>query len=169
MTSRQTRTETGTIQLTSPDFSDGEPIPAQFTCEGAAASPALAWSNLPGGCKSVALIVDDPDAPDPAAPQRTFVHWVLYDIPVSADGLPRAATRDTLPVGARIGNNDTHKPGWYPPCPPIGRHRYFFKIYALDEPLGALADPTKAALEKAMEGHILDKGVLVGTYEKQQK
>jgi Raf kinase inhibitor-like YbhB/YbcL family protein len=163
MTSAESR-----IVFGSPAFEDGGAIPTRFTCEGEGTSPALHWSNLPGGTKSLALIVDDPDAPDPKAPQRTFVHWVLYDIPASADGLPEGATQETVPVGTRIGNHDGRERGWYPPCPPIGRHRYFFKLYALDAPIGALANPSKADLEKAMEGHILGRGVLVGSYQKQK-
>jgi len=162
----ETSTEKTTIHLTSQSFADGEAIPKQFTCEGDGVSPALRWSDLPIGTKSVALIVDDPDAPDPKAPQRTFVHWVLYDIPASATGVPVDANTDSFPIGTRVGHNDGGRSGWYPPCPPIGRHRYFFKVYALDRKLGALADPTKAALEKAMEGHILGQGSLMGTYEK---
>lgn len=162
----ETRTETATIRLTSQSFADGEAIPKQFTCEGTGVSPSLHWSDLPGGTRSVALIVDDPDAPDPEAPQRTFVHWVLYDIPASATGVPIDGHTDSFPVGTRVGRNDGGRSGWHPPCPPIGRHRYFFKVYALDRQLGALADPTKASLEKAMEGHILGRGQLIGTYEK---
>jgi Raf kinase inhibitor-like YbhB/YbcL family protein len=163
MTAAQT-----TITLGSPVFSDGDEVPARFTCEGEGHSPALHWSNVPGGTRSLALVVDDPDAPDPKAPLRTFVHWVVYDIPPSANGLPEDATEETVPVGTHIGNNDGLQHGWYPPCPPIGRHRYFFKLYALDAPLGALANPTKQELEKAMEGHILGQGVLVGTYQKKK-
>jgi Raf kinase inhibitor-like YbhB/YbcL family protein len=154
------------ITLTSPAFKDGEALPTRLTCEGDGVSPELAWSDPPGETKSLALIVDDPDAPDPARPQRTFVHWVVYDIPATARSLPQGAHLDSAAVGTRIGHNDVNKPGWYPPCPPIGRHRYFFKIYALDIQLGALATASKAGLEEAMEGHVLAEGVLVGTYEK---
>ena len=169
MMREEPRTEKATIHLTSQSFADGEAIPERLTCEGDGVSPALAWSGLPGGTKSLALIADDPDAPDPKAPQRTFVHWVLYDIPPSATDIPIGATRDTLPVGTRVGRNDDDQSGWYPPCPPIGRHRYCFKLYALDTQLGALADPTKAALEKALQGHVLGQGMLMGTYEKRKK
>jgi hypothetical protein len=158
--------EDATITLTSPEFANGEEIPTRFTCEGDGVSPPLAWSGAPDGTKSLALIVDDPDAPDPKAPQRTYVHWVLYDIPPSATGLPDGAVNDALPVGARTGHNDSGKAAWHPPCPPIGRHRYFFKLYALDKQLGPLEDPSKAGLEKAIAGHVLGQGVLIGTYQK---
>jgi Raf kinase inhibitor-like YbhB/YbcL family protein len=168
MTRGQTKSQKATIVLTSQSFADGEALPERFSCEGEGISPPLSWSGLPDSAKGVALIADDPDAPDPKAPQRTFVHWVLYDIPPSATELPAGATRDTVPVGTRIGTNDGGKSGWYPACPPIGRHRYFFKIYALDTQLGALAEPTKAGLEKAMQGHIVGQGMLMGTYEKKK-
>ena len=127
---------------------------------------ALAWSGVPEGTKSLALIVDDPDAPDPAAPKRTWVHWVLYNLPPEAGGLDAAASPDLLPLGARQGRNDWGRTGYGGPCPPIGRHRYFHKLYALDTVLPDLGEPTKAALEKAMQGHVLGKSELVGTYEK---
>ncbi|WP_106090498.1 YbhB/YbcL family Raf kinase inhibitor-like protein [Enhygromyxa salina] len=153
--------------LESPAFADGESIPIQHTCEGEDVSPALSWSHVPAGTQSLALIVDDPDAPDPKAPKRTWVHWVLYEIPPDASGLPEAAT--ALPTGTREGLNDWGSTGYRGPCPPIGRHRYFHKLYALDAPLGDLSDPTKAELEHAMTGHILAEAQLIGTYQKQHK
>ena len=144
---------------------DGE-IPARYTCEGEDVSPPLAWSGAPAGTKSFALIVDDPDAPDPAAPRMTWVHWVLYDLPAGAGGLYEDVDPAKLPAGTREGVNDWGRTGYGGPCPPIGRHRYFHKLYALDAVLGDLGRPKKAALEKAMKGHVLAEAVLVGTYEK---
>jgi Raf kinase inhibitor-like YbhB/YbcL family protein len=155
------------LTLTSPAFEPNGEIPARFTCEGEDVSPALAWSGLPDGTRSLALICDDPDAPDPKAPKMTWVHWVLYDIPPTASGLPEAV-RD-LPAGTREGTNDWKRTGYGGPCPPIGRHRYFFKLYALDAELPDLGRPTKARLEEAMQGHVLAQAELIGTYEKGKK
>jgi len=155
--------------LNSSAFQPNGPIPAKYTCEGEDVSPALAWSGVPSGAKSLALIVDDPDAPDPAAPKMTWIHWVLYDLPTSAKGLSEAAAADALPDRAREGRNDWKRTGYGGPCPPIGRHRYFFKLYALDTQLGDLGEPTKAQLEKAMAGHILGEAELIGTYQKSGK
>jgi Raf kinase inhibitor-like YbhB/YbcL family protein len=152
------------FSISSPAFLPNGAIPAKHTCDGEDVSPALAWSGLPEGTNSLALIVDDPDAPDPAAPRMTWVHWVLYDLPPSAAGLPEAAK--ALPPGTREGKNDWKRTGWGGPCPPVGSHRYFFKLYALDAPLGDLREPTKAALEKAMDGHVLAKAEVVGTYRR---
>jgi hypothetical protein len=115
---------------------------------------------------SVALIVDDPDAPDPAAPKRTWVHWILYDLPPSLSSLPRGVAPGELPPGTREGGNDWKRTGYGGPCPPIGRHRYFHKLYALDVQLPDLRTPTKAALEKAMAGHVLASAELMGTYQR---
>jgi len=154
------------LVLDSVAFEPNGPIPAKYTCEGDDVSPALRWSGLPSGTKSFALIVDDPDAPDPAAPRMTWVHWVLYDVPASAKGLIEAVEANSLPGGAREGRNDWKRTGYGGPCPPIGRHRYFFKLYALDTALGDLGEPSKPRLEKAMTGHILGEARLVGTYQK---
>lgn len=154
------------FKLTSPTFSHNGEIPSRFTCEGEDVSPPLAWSGVPEGTKSFALIVDDPDAPDPNAPQMTWVHWVLYNLLSSARELPEAVVSETLPAGVEEGKNDWGNLGYGGPCPPIGRHRYFHKLYALDFVLPDLAAPTKSALESAMEGHILAEAKLVGTYEK---
>ena len=153
--------------LKSPDFVHLGEIPKKFTCQGGDISPALSWSQLPQNTKSLALIVDDPDAPDPAAPKRVYVHWVLYNIPPSVMELPKAASAGSLPAGTLEGKNDWNKTGYGGPCPPIGRHRYFHKLYALDIELPDLHHPNKAQLEKAMAGHILDKAELIGTYQKQ--
>jgi Raf kinase inhibitor-like YbhB/YbcL family protein len=154
------------MKLSSRAFSEQGEIPSLYTCQGKDVSPPLGWSGMPEGTKSLALIVDDPDAPDPAAPKRTWVHWVLYDIPPTTTGLDEAMTAARLPPGTREGTNDWNRTGYGGPCPPIGRHRYFFKLYALDTVLPDLGPARKAELEKAMEGHVLAKTELVGTYQK---
>ena len=158
-----------TFNLTSPAFAANGSIPAKYTCEGADISPPLEWSGAPSGTRSVALIVDDPDAPDPAKPQRVYVHWVVYNIPASTTKLPENAAKSGLPSGAVQGTNDWGKQTYGGPCPPIGRHRYFFKLCALDTQLKELSNPNKAQLEKAMQGHVVGKAELIGTYQKQQK
>ena len=155
------------FSLTS-SFSPNGEIDRRHTCEGADESPPLSWSDVPAGTKSLALIVDDPDAPDPKAPKMTWVHWVLYDIPPSATSLATGMKKSALPAGTREGLNDWNRTGYGGPCPPIGRHRYFHKLYALDTVLPELGTPTKAELEDAMKGHILSKAELVGTYEKKK-
>jgi Raf kinase inhibitor-like YbhB/YbcL family protein len=154
------------LALTSPAFADQGPIPARHTCEGQDIAPALVWTGAPAGARSFALVVDDPDAPDPAAPKLTWVHWVLYDVPASAGGLAEAVKPSGLPPGTREGVNDWKRTGYGGPCPPIGRHRYFHKLYALDTVLGDLGRPTKARLEAAIKGHVLAQAELVGTYQK---
>jgi Raf kinase inhibitor-like YbhB/YbcL family protein len=151
--------------INSPAFMHEGMIPARHTCDGLDKSPPLAWSGVPPGAKSLALIVDDPDAPDPAAPKRTWVHWVLYNLPPDTSSLAEGVAADTLPDGALQGINDSHDPGYGGPCPPVGRHRYFFKLYALDTMLPNLQSPTKAALEKAMQGHVLAQAELMGLYQ----
>jgi Raf kinase inhibitor-like YbhB/YbcL family protein len=153
------------MELRSPAFPHNGAIPRQYTCEGADVSPPLQWQGIPSGTKSLALIVDDPDAPDPRAPRRTWVHWVLFNIPPSATALPEGVPSAQLPRGTREGLNDWKRTGYGGPCPPIGRHRYFFKLYALDTVL-ELDKPTKAELETAMHGHILAEAVLIGTYQR---
>ncbi len=155
-----------TFAITSTAFAPNGAMPKLYTCEGKDASPPLAWSGLPAGTKTLALIMDDPDAPDPAAPKMTWVHWVLYDIPASATALPEAVAASALPAGTREGTNGWGRTGYGGPCPPIGRHRYFHKLYALDTVLPDLKHPDKAALERAMHGHVLGQAVLVGTYQK---
>ena len=154
------------MELTSSDFGNNESICKEFTCDGEDISPALQWSGAPEGTRSFALIVDDPDAPDPANPRMTWVHWVLYNMPPTADSLPQAATEQDLPEGTMQGLNDWKKTGFGGPCPPIGEHRYFFKLYALDTELSGLGNPAKADLEKAMKGHVLGKAELVGLYRR---
>jgi Raf kinase inhibitor-like YbhB/YbcL family protein len=162
--------EVATLAVTSPAFSANGSMPSKYTCEGEDTSPPLAWSEPPAGTKSIAVIVDDPDAPDPAAPKRVWVHWVLYDIPPTTRQIPEGVkAANAIGGGARDGKSDFGRTGWGGPCPPKGRHRYFHKVYALDTVLPDLGEPTKADLEKAMSGHVLAKGELVGTYEKQAK
>jgi len=156
------------LKLTSPSVAHGGSIPARFTCDGEDVSPPLAWSDPPAGTKSFALIVDDPDAPDPEAPRTIWVHWVVYDLPADARSLREGIrTSADLPKGARIGRNDWGKPAWGGPCPPVGRHRYFFELYALDVMLGDRGALTKRDLEAAMQGHVLAQAELVGTYERE--
>ncbi|UCF66858.1 MAG: YbhB/YbcL family Raf kinase inhibitor-like protein [Acidobacteriota bacterium] len=154
------------FRLTSPSFDSGGEIPQRFTCEGQDVSPELGWSGVPSGTRSLALIVDDPDAPDPARPMRTWVHWVLFNIPPTVSGLAEGAGEAELPPGTRQGLNDWKRTGYGGPCPPIGRHRYFHKLYALDVVLEDLDRPTKTTLEQAMKGHVLAAAELVGTYQK---
>ena len=152
------------LKIESPAFTASGRIPRKHTCEGDDLAPPLAWSGVPPGAKSLALIVDDPDAPDPKAPKMTWVHWVLYDIPPTAPGLPAGGA--PLPPGTLAGRNDWKRTGYGGPCPPIGRHRYFFKLYALDAAIGDIGEATKAKLEAAMKGHVVAQAELVGTYQK---
>ena len=152
------------MRMMSTAFSHEGTIPTMYTCEGQDISPPLAWTDLPVGTKSLALIVDDPDAPDPAAPKMIWVHWVLYNLPPAIENLPEGIK--TLPQGTKNGINDWKRTGYGGPCPPIGRHRYFHKLYALDIILPDLKQPTKVQLEHAMTGHILGETQLMGTYQK---
>jgi Raf kinase inhibitor-like YbhB/YbcL family protein len=152
------------LKIASPVFEDGGEIPAKYTCQGADLSPPLAFSGVPGEAKSLVLIVDDPDAPDPKAPKMTYVHWVLYDLPPDTKGFAEGVK--TLPAGTKDGINDWKRAGYGGPCPPIGRHRYFFKLYALDTELGVLDKPTKDVVLKAMQGHVLAEAQIIGTYQK---
>ena len=154
------------LSLSSPAFAPGGEIPARFTCEGRDLSPALDWTGVPETARSLVLIVDDPDAPDPKAPRMTWVHWVLYNLPPSARGLPEGVAVKDLPPGTQQGTNDWTRTGYGGPCPPIGRHRYFHKLYALDVALPDLGAATKAQVEAAMKGHVVAQAELVGTYEK---
>jgi hypothetical protein len=155
-----------TLTLTSPAFAQQGAIPKRHTCDGEDLSPPLAWSGAPAGTRSFALVVDDPDAPDPAAPKVVWVHWVLYDLPPATTSLPEGTVAKSLPKGTLEGLNDWKQPGWRGPCPPVGKHRYIHKLYALDTVLPDLHRPTKGALEKAMEGHVLAKAELIGTYQR---
>jgi Raf kinase inhibitor-like YbhB/YbcL family protein len=155
-----------TLSIESKSFKQNEMMPVRFTCDGQDISPSLEWSGTPAETKSLVLIVDDPDAPDPAAPKMTWVHWVLYNIPPSVQGLEENITSASLPAGTKEGVNDWGRKGYGGPCPPIGKHRYFFKLYALDTILENLEGPSKKKLEFAFKGHILAKAQLVGTYER---
>jgi hypothetical protein len=154
------------FKIESSAFSDGGRIPQKFTCEGQDLSPPLVWSEVPADARSLVLIVDDPDAPDPKAPRMTWVHWVLYNIPAEATGLAEGIATQALPEGTREGLNDWKRTGYGGPCPPVGRHRYFHKLYALDTRLDGLDAPTKAQVEAAMRGHVIAQAELVGTYAK---
>lgn len=155
-----------TMKLTSPAFNKQGDIGNKYTCDGEDVSPELVWSEAPEGTKSFVLIVDDPDAPDPANPRMTWVHWVLYNIPAKTIMLPEGVARQDLPAGTLEGLNDWKRTGYGGPCPPIGKHRYFHKLYALDVVMPDLKQPTKAKLEKAMEGHVLSKTELIGLYQR---
>lgn len=152
------------LVLSSEAFVNGGEIPPRYTCQGQDVSPPLAWSGVPAAARSLVLIVDDPDAPDPAAPKMTWVHWVAYNLP-ARDGALAEAVRQ-LPGGTLVGTNDFKRGTFGGPCPPIGRHRYFFKLYALDVVLPDLDSPTKARLEASMKGHVLVSAELMGTYQK---
>ena len=157
---------TMSMSITSPAFVHNGAIPPLYTCDGRDVSPPLSWQDVPAEAKSLLLIVDDPDAPDPAAPKMTWVHWLLYNLPVSATGLDEALPASGLPGGTLQGSNDWQRTGYGGPCPPIGRHRYFFKLYALDSLLPDLQQPGKAQLEAAMQGHVLAQAELVATYQR---
>ena len=155
------------FKIESPAFSHEGEIPARCTCEGDNISPELKWSGAPAGTKSFALIVDDPDAPDPAAPRMTWVHWVLYDLPAGTAGLAEKQPPSIkLPSGGTHGLNDWKRPGYGGPCPPIGTHRYFFKLYALDTSLDLASNANKKQLLQAMEGHVLAQAELMGVYSR---
>lgn len=152
--------------LSSTAFKNGGEIPSKYTCEGEDISPPLRWTGVPEATRSLVLIVDDPDAPDPKEPKMTWVHWVLYNLPSNISTLPEDVLSTKLPPGAAEGLNDWKRAGYGGPCPPIGRHRYFHKLYALDKVLKGLDIPAKANVLSAMEGHIIAQTLLVGTYQK---
>jgi Raf kinase inhibitor-like YbhB/YbcL family protein len=154
------------LTIRSSAFKEGGGIPRKYTCEGDDVSPPLEFQGVPQGAKSLALVAHDPDAPDPAAPRMDYVHWVLYDLPPDTKGLPERVTESALPKGTLQGLNDWKKTGYGGPCPPIGRHRYYFVLYALDSVLPDLGKPTRQALERAFSGHLLAKAETMGTYQK---
>jgi Raf kinase inhibitor-like YbhB/YbcL family protein len=164
---RETEVHAMKMTITS-SFRHNADIPARYTCEDEDMSPPLSWTGVPAGAKSLVLIVDDPDAPDPKAPKMTWVHWVLYNLPPSTTTLSEDIDPEDLPKGTLEGTNDWKRTGYGGPCPPVGRHRYFHKIYALDTMLPDLGRPTKAKLEKAMHGHILAQAELIGGYQKKR-
>lgn len=155
------------MELTSPSFSPGSEIPIRHTHDGDDLAPPLRWTGVPDRAASLVLIVDDPDAPDPAAPQRPWVHWLLFDIPPAAAGLPEGG--QPLPAGTHEGLNDWNRQGYGGPCPPAGRHRYCFKLYALDKGLPLICSPTRSSVEQAMQGHVLAQAECIGTYLKRPK
>ena len=154
------------LTLTSESFLHNAEIPPNYTCDGKDISPELSWTKIPDGTRSLVLIVDDPDAPDPAEPKMTWVHWILYNIPPDTKGLSEDVQTKEFPPGTLQGINDWQRTGYGGPCPPIGNHRYFHKLYALDALLPNLRHPTKAILEKAMEGHIIAHAELIGLYQR---
>jgi len=155
-----------TFRIESGSFRHNEMIPVRYTCDGRDISPSLTWSGIPAGTKSLVLIVDDPDAPDPAAPKMTWVHWILYNIPPEVPGLEENISAASLPAGTKEGINDWGRTGYGGPCPPMGRHRYFFKLYALDKVLADLRKPTQKEVERALADHLIAKAEIVGTYQR---
>lgn len=153
-----------TLEILSRVFENGDPIPARYTCDGDDISPPLEFRGVPETAKSLVLIVDDPDAPDPAAPLRVWTHWIVYNLPPDSAGLMEAASGRELPAGCREGLNDSREEGYGGPCPPIGRHRYFHKLYPLDRELPDLGAPDRKSIEEAMDGHVLASAELIGTY-----
>lgn len=153
------------LKIESSAFADQGEIPRKYTCDGDDLSPPLRWSGAPRGTRSFALIVQDPDAPDPAAPKMTYVHWVLYDLPADCSGLPEDVSSAGLPPGTREGVNDWKRTGYGGPCPPIGRHRYYFRLFALDTMLGDLGKARRDDVEQALRDHTLDHAELMGTYQ----
>ena len=154
------------LTLRSGAYANGDSIPARYTCEGKDISPPLEWSGIPEGTRSLVLLIDDPDAPDPRAPRMIWVHWVVFNIPPEATGLIEDASRGGLPQGTVQGVNDWNKTGYGGPCPPVGRHRYVHRLYALDTLLEGLKNPVKADIETAMQGHVLEETKLVATFQK---
>ncbi len=157
------------LTLRSDAFNANGVIPERYTCDGLNQSPPLDWSGVPEGTRSLVLIIDDPDAPDPRAPQRTWVHWVLYNLPPTTNTLPAGVVPQSLPHGAAQGVNDGGRMGYSGPCPPVGKHRYFHKLYAIDTILNVAEQPNKAAIELAMRGHIIAKAELIGVYAARQR
>ena len=150
------------FRIQSPAFSEGERIPRSCTCDGKNVSPPLTWSGVPEGAKSLALICDDPDAPG-----KTWVHWVLFNLPPRIERLPEGVPARTNVAGGGVqGTNDFRNVGYGGPCPPSGTHRYMFKLYALDAELVLPAGATKAELEGAIEGHVLGQTTLTGKYSR---
>jgi Raf kinase inhibitor-like YbhB/YbcL family protein len=153
------------LAIRSPAFEHEGSIPKKYTAQGENVSPPLEWADAPAGTMSFVLIVDDPDAPDPRAPQVTWVHWVLYDIPIGTHSLPEDVAKHGMPAGTRAGINGWKRTAYSGPAPPTGRHRYFHRLYALDVVLPDLEYPAKARLLNAMKGHVLAETHLIGTYQ----
>jgi Raf kinase inhibitor-like YbhB/YbcL family protein len=154
------------MEITSPAFEHYGKIPKLYTCDGTDISPPLSWSDVPEDAKSLVLIVDDPDAPDPTSPKMTWVHWLIYNLPADSTGLPENYNSETLSsADVGVGVNDWKRNNYGGPCPPIGEHRYFYKLYALDTPLEQMDNPTKSDILQAMENHVLASAELVGIYK----
>lgn len=159
-----------TFNLTSTAFEANGSMPTKYTCEGANISPPLTWAGAPPAItKSFAIIVEDPDAPDPAKPTRVVSHWVAYNLPVTTTSLAENASKKGMPAGSAQGLNEAKKVGYMGPCPPIGRHRYFFKVFALNRMIEGLNNPAKANLEKAIQPWVVGTAELIGTYQKTKK
>jgi Raf kinase inhibitor-like YbhB/YbcL family protein len=156
------------LRITSTAFRHQEQIPTKHTCEGEDISPTLHWDSTPEGTQSLALIVDDPDAPDPEAPKMVWVHWVLYNLPPDCEELTEGVSAEALPEGTCNGYNDWKRDGWGGPCPPIGRHRYYFRLYALERRLPDRPHVSRAELDQMMRGYILAEATLMGTYQKKR-
>lgn len=154
----------GEMRILSPAFVTGGGIPPGYSCDGGDISPELVWRGAPPKTKALALIMDDPDAPDPAAPRMIWTHWVLYNIPPATQGLTENVK--SLPDGTVMGINSWGKTGYGGPCPPIGRHRYFFRLYALDSTITAPQPLDEKSLMQAMQGHIIESAELVGKYRR---
>jgi hypothetical protein len=152
--------------ISSPSFQHGDVIPRPHSADGGGVSPPLSFEDAPPGTRSLVLLVEDPDAPDPAAPQRIFTHWVVVNMPPDTPGLPLGAGAQSAPGGGRAGRNDGGKANYLGPAPRVGRHRYFFRLIALDARLDAAEEPDRPALLAAMQGHIIDEAELMGTYER---
>jgi len=150
------------LRLESPAFGNGRPIPAKHTADGADVSPALSWSGAPAAARSFALVCEDPDAP-----RGNWVHWVVYDVPAGSGGLPEGvAPAPMLPAGGAQGRNDFGRLGWGGPAPPSGTHRYFFRLFACDRVLGLPPGATAPELRRAIEGRVVARGELMGTYSR---
>jgi hypothetical protein len=154
------------LQLSSPFFKDGDPIPIAYTCEGEDKAPPLHIEGIPAGTRSLALVVEDPDAPDPRHPERTWCHWLLYNIPTGTRDLAEGGSLEVLPPGCKEGVNDWGRFGYGGPCPPIGQHRYFYRLYALDTVLPDLGKVTRKEFLAIIQGHVVAETSLIGTYEK---
>lgn len=157
------------MHISSTAFSDFGPIPQRHTCEGVDVSPPLRWNAVPRETKSLVLIVEDPDAPNPHAPTTTWVHWIVYNIPPTCSGVEEGTSRSSIGPNVMEGLNDWRKTGYRGPCPPIGMHRYFHKLFALDVLLPDLKQPSKVALERAMQGHLLAQAELIGLYQRKRQ
>lgn len=154
------------MEILSSAFQEGTEIPQKYTCEGENVSPPLSWKGIPPNAKSLVLIVDDPDAPDPNAPKMVWVHWVLYNIDPGTSGLQENLTPQTLPSPIACGTTSYETEKYKGPCPPIGRHRYYHKLFALDVVLPKLDNPTADMLKDVMKDHIIAQAELMGTYQK---